>query len=288
MRLATTQTLVVTIFFVIANVLNGSGQGTTTPEETQPAISSVSLIDATKSGSIEQVKAAIAAGANVDARDSDRCTALCWASRKGYAEIVRLLLSNGASVNGAGSCISTPLQGALSQDHKDIRDILIAKGANVDSESLVSGIGWTPLMLESMSGNIEIVRYLLSKGADVNHRSSIGPVGVGMTALMCACASEKGNAVVVSSLLDKGAEVNARSDVRTFGGLEVENAGEIVTTGGDTALIMACKGGDVDVVRMLLTNGAEIDQKNGRGESALSVAKTDSIRLLLREAGARE
>jgi len=59
----------------------------------------------------------------------------------------------------------------------------------------------------------------------------------------------------VKLLLDKGADVNKKTDI------------------GETALMTASYGGNVEVVKLLLAKGADINVKNSKGETALMIAK---------------
>src|SRR5438309_9910301 len=65
--------------------------------------------------------------------------------------------------------------------------------------------GETPLMSVADKGNIEAVRLLLDRGADVNVRESKG----GQSALMWAVAGR--HAEIVKLLVERGADVRARS-----------------------------------------------------------------------------
>lgn len=85
----------------------------------------------------------------------------------------------------------------------------------------------------------------------------------------------KGDTAAVEQLLQKGASVDAI----------VNTEGSVVYTGSrTTALIAAAKEGYVEVVKLLLKRGADIE-KRGNGPSALSIAaehgRADVVRLLL-------
>ena len=54
------------------------------------------LIDAAEDGDIKEVKAAIKAGADVNAKANDGDTALIYAASLGYTEIVKILEDAGA------------------------------------------------------------------------------------------------------------------------------------------------------------------------------------------------
>jgi ankyrin repeat protein len=56
---------------------------------------------------------------------------------------------------------------------------------------------------------------------------------------------------------------------------------------GDTALILASSNGHKDIVSLLLSSGAAVNDKNNNGWTALSGAKTEEIKSLLRAKGAK-
>ncbi len=57
------------------------------------------LLYASQKGDYSEVKAALADGTDVNAKDSDGWTALIWAAKKDHSDIVELLLNKGADVN---------------------------------------------------------------------------------------------------------------------------------------------------------------------------------------------
>lgn len=73
-------------------------------------------------------------------------------------------------------------------------------------------------------------------------------------------AAERGEAQLVRLLLDSGASVDARTRFRT------------PMHGRETALILACRGGNEDVVAVLLDRHAGVDLLDANHRSALSVA----------------
>ena len=124
---------------------------------------------------------------------------------------------------------------------------------------------YTPLLHASLRGNLEIVKLLISNGADVNHKNAFG-----RTALMIAIAQiayefdEDGERweEIIKELLDAGAEPNATD------------------TYDMTALMIAAEDGLTDVVKMLLNAGADKHLENHQGENALSFAiKGNNYRL---------
>ena len=56
---------------------------------------------------------------------------------------------------------------------------------------------------------------------------------------------------------------------------------------GTTALMKASSNGQLEIVQFLIENGADINIKNNEGKTALDVAATKEIKKVLRKAGAR-
>jgi ankyrin repeat protein len=125
---------------------------------------------------------------------------------------------------------------------------LLAKGADVDAKG---ALGATCLIRAINLGHLEVAKELLAQGADVDARNNNGE-----TALLHA--SQEGQVELVNSLLASGADVNATGNI------------------GGTALMQASYYGHLGVVKALLAGGANVDAKNIDGTSALFMATTRS------------
>jgi len=90
------------------------------------------LIQAARSGNLADAKAAIAAGADLNARDDLRQMPLHWTAGNGHAELTRMLIEKGAEVNVRDPEHRTPLHWAAMMGHANIARLLIAKGAEVN------------------------------------------------------------------------------------------------------------------------------------------------------------
>lgn len=75
-------------------------------------------------------------------------------------------------------------------------------GTNVDRIA-VGGLGWTALIAETVSGNIDRVSLLLERGADPNRRDRTG-----QTALMYAAGRGDAGSNLVQLLISYGADIN--------------------------------------------------------------------------------
>jgi|SRR5579872_2768994 len=119
-------------------------------------------------------------------------------------------------------------------------------------------LGDTPLMAATGDGNVELMRLLISAGANVN-----GAGQAEFTPLISA--TQRGNLRAVNLLLTRGASPDQRNDY------------------GDTALLFAGNGGFVEIIRALLQHGANVDGGAGRTplmEAAESGSK-EAVALLL-------
>ncbi len=95
------------------------------------------LYSAVEDGNIEEVRAMLKAGTNINNMngpfENSINAALYRAAWKGRIDIVELLLDKGADVNSIGGGDGrTPLLAAAEGSHSDIIKLLISKGANLD------------------------------------------------------------------------------------------------------------------------------------------------------------
>ena len=171
------------------------------------------------SNQLEKVKLLTDKGADVNARSArGRTPLLIAASHDGNADVVRLLFSKGADPAKATDKLSnTPLLAATYANDTESIKLFLAKDANVKAQNIA---GLNALMFASSHGNVEIVRALLARGADVNAQSAAtvappvrhGAIALGkLTPIMLAVNS--GSPETVRLLLKAGADANAQ-DVR--------------------------------------------------------------------------
>lgn len=87
------------------------------------------LIDAAMSGSVDQVKALLDDGADVDSKDDFGLTPLIYAASLGYTDLVKLLIERGADVRYKDETGATALKAATSAGHTSVIDLLKKEGA---------------------------------------------------------------------------------------------------------------------------------------------------------------
>jgi ankyrin repeat protein len=241
---------------------------------TAALLAGVPLIEAAKSSDTTAVRALLQKKVDVNATEGDGATALLWASYKDNVEIADLLIRAGANVNAANDLGATPLWAASENGSAAMVRRLLQAGASPNA-ALLSGE--SPLMVASRTGNPDIVEQLLAKGANVNARAARG-----QTALMWAVGQK--HSTVVKVLLGHGADVAARSDVWSqMMAVPPHGAPEYnreIPHGGDTAFMFAARVGDLSSARLLLAAGANVNDTDAWGVSALVLAAHSGYREL--------
>lgn len=177
----------------------------------------------------------------------------------------------------------TPLLFAARDGHVDAAALLLEAGAAVDG---TDPNGITPLVMALTNGQFAVAKLLLDRRADPHRADWWGrmPLWAAVDARNLAVRSGTSadeNGVdrqaaldVIAALLDRGVDVNARVKefpparryLLTLGSLEW------VDVTGQTAFIRAAQAGDVPVMRLLLSKGADPSITTFNGTNALMAA----------------
>ncbi|KAI9786673.1 MAG: hypothetical protein M1839_006224 [Geoglossum umbratile] len=210
---------------------------------------------------LEMIQLLLEHGADINKIFGWHGSALQSAINNGDYDIARFLLDAGADVNIQAGFYGSPLQDAILREGISGFPVeLIERGADVN---LVGGEWCTPLMAAAKKGDEEILHALLDRGADVN--------GKGGNALQAAIWGKYYS--IANELLDRGADVNAPG----------MDASSLITASGYG------KAGQLDLVKRLLSLGANIETKDDRSGSALqkaAYAGNDPVVRFLIEQGA--
>jgi ankyrin repeat protein len=230
------------------------------------AADGIPLIDAARNADTSALRSLLKQRMEVNATTADGTTALHWASYRDNLESADLLIRAGAKVNAANDLGATPLWTASMNGSAAMVRALLQAGADPNLALL---LGETPLMAASRSGNPDVIAQLIDKGAHVNAR---GPRG--QTALMWAVAEQ--HPAVVKVLLDRGADFRAKSDVWSDM-MAVPPHGKpeynrLIPHGGETALMFAARVGDLASAKLLLASGANVNDADAWGVSAMVLA----------------
>lgn len=123
------------------------------------------LLHAAENDNPDVVGVLLEHGADVNALDYSRRSALSWACECGYYETAAVLLGYGAAVDLVDRWGRSALSWAASSGHEVLVDLLLGAGADVETAD--KG-GSTPLLLAAGWEQVGIVRMLLEAGAEVN------------------------------------------------------------------------------------------------------------------------
>ena len=124
--------------------------------------------EAAIAGNLADLKRALDASADTNAKDENGATALHHAATK---EVAELLIANSANKNAKDDSGETHLHHAAKYGRKEVVELLIAKGADVNAKR---NNGQTPLHRAAGGGHKEVVKLLIDKGADVNSKIEAG------------------------------------------------------------------------------------------------------------------
>lgn len=155
-------------------------------------------------GDLAGLEAAIASGAEVDARDERGRTPLLVATVARQVEAVRALLDAEADVDLQDDQLDNPFLYAGAEGLLDILRLVNEAGADPAITNRYGGIALIPA---SERGHVEVVRYLLGEtDVDVDHVNRLG-----WTALLEAILLSDGgprHQAIVALLIEHGADVD--------------------------------------------------------------------------------
>ncbi|XP_048522674.1 serine/threonine-protein phosphatase 6 regulatory ankyrin repeat subunit A [Dendroctonus ponderosae] len=199
-------------------------------------------------------------------------------------EVVKLLLENGADVKLHTKQHETAFHLVASAGNNDVLLEMIAHMSPTDAQKALNrqnANGWTPLLIASHRGHIDLVNNLLANHARVDVFDSDGRSALHL-------AAEHGYLHVCDSLLTNKAFINSKSrNGRTALHLAAMNGYvhlvkflikdhnaviDILTLKKQTPLHLAAGAGQIEVCKLLLELGADIDATDEDGQKPIHAA----------------
>lgn len=196
-------------------------------------------------GNREEIEAALDSGADVRKpayMHGAKVPPLFVAVMEENAEAVSVLLERGAD-SGDGFIA------AVVRGKKKLLKMLIDCGADINAQDRNSH---NPLLFAVTADKPKVVKWLIQMGADVNQKSDAGYTALTYAVLIQIKENPTGHSrsvhpEIVASLMKAGADY-------------------------DEAMIIAVKTGNIDFVRLILENGADINRKCEGEQSPLAAA----------------
>jgi len=218
------------------------------------------LMSACESHNTGVVVSLLRAGADPNSKGANGETAYLYAARYSSPDVLVALEKAGADINATDALNRGPLRWAAFQSNERVVRYLLGKDVNVNQAGID---GVSPLLAAKTD---PVRRLLVEAGADVRAVD-----GEGNTVLTNGLTT--GLSVDLAKfLLKKGANVNARKGADS----------------GQTPLMYASwyGGGNGDMVRLLLANGANVNHVDRYGRTALMQVSSKEIASILIDAGA--
>ena len=125
---------------------------------------------------------------------------LVYAVHNGHGGCAAYLIENGSDPNSKDNLGRPVIVTAALNNHEHIVKLLIEKGANVDA---VDSEGRTALIYMVLMGNLEGARSLLDANANVNLKDNSGDYPI-----IYACQNSHSDVEMLKLLVSKGADVN--------------------------------------------------------------------------------
>jgi ankyrin repeat protein len=191
-----------------------------------PLVSAVNLQEA------RTLRLLLDLGADIDALDAFKHSAVHEAARHGRVECLKLLLERGANARTANVDGYSPAMGAAAEGHVECLVLLADHGADLDGKDL-----WGRSVIHlALTGRVEALLVLAERGVDLNTADSRGD-----TVLMMA--AQKGYAEETRALASWGADLNQLTKKGWSAAMGAAFVGQL-----ETLAILAQAGADLSLV----------------------------------------
>ncbi len=256
------------------------------------------LMAVARTGNLAAAELLIERGANVNAAEQwGGQTALMWAAARRQPAMIDLLVKHGAEIDKraidrnwerrvtAEPRVKERFQGgftallyAVREECLDCVKKLLAAGADINKPDPDNV---SPLILALINMRFDIARYLIEQGADVNQWDYWGRTPLyAATDTNILPMSQRGDVPpvqlttgldIAQLLLERGADPNYYLKLPPLPReIAYDRAGDngVLTTGA-TPLVRAAYGGDIEMMKLLLASGADMQLANINGVTPL-------------------
>jgi ankyrin repeat protein len=234
------------------------------------------FIKAVEAGFLDRARSLLERGVDANTKKTSGETALMLAAKRGLLDTAKSLLESGADIhavdkNGWTALMHTssffhylsPLANA--EDQANIVHLLVAKGADIDATDK----GGNTALMQAAPGvlryDVQIVRVLLDHHADVHVKNVDG-----RNALALAVLLEGGHLEIVEALLSRGADPNSAMPISDLSDGTSEDPGSDLA--GMSVLIWTAMFGREDIIKLLLSARAIVNKRLNNGLTALHFA----------------
>lgn len=132
----------------------------------------IRMIEAAKQSDERKIRLLVAAGDDVNCETPGRETPLHYASARGCVDVIRALIAFGAKIHARDSYGCTPILWAAEAGKMSSVKFIARHYKNDKFET--DFIGKTPLHYAALSGDYETVRYFLKRSENINAQTERG------------------------------------------------------------------------------------------------------------------
>jgi len=201
----------------------------------------IQLFKAIELEAIEKIKELVDWGIDIDEINDNGDTPLIFSIKNENLDMVKFLLDLSANPNQEDDFGKTPLIYAIESENMPIIRCLVDRGATIAQNN-------NKILLFAIKiGNLDLIKFLIEVGVDVNHCSNHGTTPLIFTI-------ERGNLELVKFLITNKADPNTKDYY------------------GHTPLIKAIVVGNLDMVNYLINHGANVQEKGESNTIPLIVA----------------
>ena len=210
------------------------------------------LLQASEKGDSAKVIELLTSGANPNTAYNDGQTALMLACRGNFTSIATALVEHGALINTRSEYNHSALLYSVGRGNLELTRYLVTKGADINTD------GAQALIFAANRSHFDVLKYLVEDvKVSVNAQTDEGNYSL-------IAAVVGGNIDIAKYLIMQGANLNLKNDIKTPDYKNLSLYG--------TPLIHAVTSDKFNMVKYLLEAGANVNIKTNSGYSALMLS----------------